>query len=52
VLLNPDALKTADELDARLKAGTAMRPLECIPVIVKDNYEPKACGPRPVRSHS
>jgi amidase len=41
VLLNPDALKTADELDARMKAGTAMRPLECIPVIVKDNYETK-----------
>ena len=41
VLLNPDALKTADELDARMKAGAAMRPLECIPVIVKDNYETK-----------
>jgi Asp-tRNA(Asn)/Glu-tRNA(Gln) amidotransferase A subunit family amidase len=39
LLLNPDALKTADELDARLKAGTSMRSLECIPVIVKDNYE-------------
>jgi amidase len=41
VLVNPDALKTADEIDARMKAGTAMRPLECIPVIVKDNYETK-----------
>src|SRR6266849_872170 len=41
VLLNPDALKTADELDARMKAGIAIRPLECIPVIVKDNYETK-----------
>ena len=41
VLLNPDALKTADELDARMKAGTVMRPLECIPVVVKDNYETK-----------
>src|SRR6266498_1755294 len=40
-LLNPDALKTADELDARMKAGAAMRPLECIPVVVKDNYETK-----------
>src|SRR6266404_3759178 len=39
VLLNPDALRTADELDARIRAGTAMRPLECVPVIVKDNYE-------------
>src|ERR1041385_4171749 len=41
VLLNPEALKTADELDARLKSGIAMRPLECIPVVVKDNYETK-----------
>src|ERR1043165_8631800 len=41
VLLNPDALKTADELDARMKTGAAMRPLECIPVVVKDNYETK-----------
>ena len=41
VLLNPDALKTADDLDARMRAGTAMRALECIPVIVKDNYETK-----------
>jgi len=42
VLLNRDALQTADELDARMKSGAAMRPLECIPVVVKDNYETKA----------
>jgi Asp-tRNA(Asn)/Glu-tRNA(Gln) amidotransferase A subunit family amidase len=42
VLLNPDAFQTADELDARIKSGAAMRPLECIPVVVKDNYETKA----------
>jgi amidase len=41
VLLNPDALKTADEIDARMRSGAATRPLECIPVIVKDNYETK-----------
>jgi len=39
LLINPDALKTADELDARIKSGALMRPLECIPVVVKDNYE-------------
>jgi amidase len=39
ILLNPDALKTADELDARIKSGVPLRPLECIPVVVKDNYE-------------
>ena len=41
VLLNPEALKTADELDARMRTGAPMRLLECIPVIVKDNYETK-----------
>ena len=41
LLLNPDALKTADELDARMNSGAPMRPLECIPVVVKDNYETK-----------
>src|SRR5215813_2578780 len=41
VLLNTSALQTADELDARMKSA-AMRPLECIPVVVKDNYETNA----------
>src|SRR6185369_17471579 len=41
VLLNPEALKTADDLDLRMETA-AMRPLECIPVVVKDNYETKA----------
>ena len=41
LLLNPDALKSADDLDVRMKSGAAMRPLECIPVVVKDNYETK-----------
>src|SRR6476660_5599287 len=41
VLLNASALQTADELDARMKSdisNSAMRPLECIPFVVKDNY--------------
>jgi Asp-tRNA(Asn)/Glu-tRNA(Gln) amidotransferase A subunit family amidase len=41
VLLNPEAIATADDLDRRAKAGEPMRPLECVPVIVKDNYETK-----------
>ena len=41
LLLNPDAVKTADELDVRLKSGAPMRALECVPVVVKDNYETK-----------
>lgn len=39
ILVNPDALKTADSLDAVMRSGAPMGPLHCIPVIVKDNYE-------------
>src|SRR5262249_25893418 len=39
VLTNPDALKTADDLDRRAAPGAALGPLHCVPVIVKDNYE-------------
>ena len=39
VLVNPDALKTADDLDRRFAQSGPVGPLHCIPVIVKDNYE-------------
>ncbi len=39
VVINPDALKTADELDAEFRETGNLRPLHGIPVIVKDNYE-------------
>jgi amidase len=39
VLLNPDALKTADDLDRRFAQSGPVGPLHCIPVIAKDNYE-------------
>jgi amidase len=39
VLANPDALKTADDLDRRLAQAGTVGPLHCVPVIVKDNYE-------------
>src|SRR5437763_1029563 len=39
VLTNPDALKTADDLDRRLLQTGPVGPLHCVPVIVKDNYE-------------
>jgi amidase len=39
VLVNPDALKAADDLDRRFAEGGAVGPLHCVPVIVKDNYE-------------
>jgi len=39
VQLNPDALKTADDLDRRFRQSGASGPMHCVPVIVKDNYE-------------
>jgi amidase len=39
VQLNPDALKEAEELDRRFKAGGLSGALHCIPTIVKDNFE-------------
>jgi len=39
VVINPDALKVADELDRRFAAGGPVGPLHCVPMIVKDNFE-------------
>jgi amidase len=39
VIVNPDALKTADSLDARYRGAGPIGPLHCIPMIVKDNFE-------------
>ena len=39
VLVNPDALKTADDLDRRFRQSGPVGPMHCVPVIVKDNYE-------------
>src|SRR5499427_4376905 len=39
VMVNPDALATADALDARLEQSGPAGPLHCIPIIVKDNYD-------------
>jgi amidase len=39
VLVNPDALKSADDLDRRFRQSGPVGPLHCIPTIVKDNYE-------------
>jgi len=39
IMTNPDALRDADELDRRFRAGGPVGPLHCVPVIVKDNYE-------------
>ena len=39
VVVNPDALKLADELDRRFAAGGPVGPLHCVPIIVKDNFE-------------
>jgi amidase len=40
-IINPDALKTAKELDEEYKKTKVLRPLHGIPVIVKDNINTK-----------
>ncbi len=39
VVVNPDLLKQADQLDQRYAQGGFVGPLHCIPAIVKDNFE-------------
>ena len=39
VMVNPDALKTADDLDRRFRQSGPVGPMHCVPVLVKDNYE-------------
>ncbi len=41
VVVNPDALRDADELDREFATTGVLRPLHGIPVIVKDNYDTK-----------
>src|SRR5215831_15313430 len=39
LMINPSALATADALDQELQRSQSLRPLHCVPVIVKDNYD-------------
>jgi amidase len=39
VVINPNALKEADDLDRRFAQSGLTGPLHCIPAIVKDNFE-------------
>jgi len=39
ILVNPRALATADDLDARFARSGVVGPLHCVPMIVKDNYD-------------
>jgi amidase len=39
VMINPEALRTADDLDRRFVQSGPVGPMHCVPVIVKDNYE-------------
>src|SRR2546430_10373650 len=39
VVVNPNALRVADSLDNHFRRLGLTRPLHCIPVIVKDNFE-------------
>lgn len=37
----PDAIETADSLDREFRATGVLRPLECVPIVVKDQMETK-----------
>src|SRR5258707_5812419 len=39
VMVNPNALATADAFDAKFAQSGLAGPLHCVPVIVKDNYD-------------
>ena len=39
VVLNPDVVKQADELDREYKTKGKLRPMHGVPLIVKDNYD-------------
>jgi amidase len=39
IVVNPNALATADALDARLARSGVAGPLHCVPMIVKDNFD-------------
>jgi amidase len=39
VMINPDALRAADDLDRRFRQSGPVGPLHCVPVLVKDNFE-------------
>jgi amidase len=41
ILVNPNALKEADQQDQEFKRTHKLRPLQCIAMIVKDNYDTK-----------
>ena len=54
VILNPNALNTADALDARFAQSGLVGPLHCVPMIVKDNFDtadmPTAAGSLSLKS--
>jgi len=55
ILINPDALKIAEELDRELAAGKSRGPMHGIPVILKDNIDthdrmPNTAGSRALKN--
>ncbi|MGD1024029.1 MAG: amidase family protein [Candidatus Sulfotelmatobacter sp.] len=37
--VNPKVLEQADAMDKQVKRGTKLKPLQCIPVVLKDNFD-------------
>src|ERR1700740_2983434 len=38
--VNLKVLEQADAMDKLLKRGTRLKPLQCIPMVLKDNFDP------------
>ena len=37
--VNPKALEQADDMDKQFKRGGKLKPLQCVPVVLKDNFD-------------
>ena len=50
--VNPKALEQAHAMDKQFKRGSGLKPLQCIPVVLKDNFDTPICRPPARRWHS
>jgi Asp-tRNA(Asn)/Glu-tRNA(Gln) amidotransferase A subunit family amidase len=49
IMVNPNALATADALDTKFAQSGFVGPLHCVPLIVKDNFNTPICRRRLAR---
>ena len=43
--VNPKVLEQADAMDKQFKRDAKLKPLQCIPVVLKDNFDTPICRP-------